>query len=33
MQAPDLSDIVIICFVAVIFFAGCYGVFKFMRHK
>jgi hypothetical protein len=33
MQAPDLSDYFIIAFVAVIFCAGVYGVFKFMRHK
>jgi hypothetical protein len=28
---PDLSDFFIIAFVAVVFIAGCIGVFKFMR--
>jgi len=33
MQTPDLSDYFIMAFVAVIFCAGAYAVFKFMRHK
>lgn len=33
MAKIDLSDMFIIAFVAIVFFAGCYGVFKFMRHK
>lgn len=30
-NTPDLSDLFIIAFVAVIFITGCVVVFKFMR--
>jgi len=29
----DLPEMFIVAFVAIVFCAGVYGVFKFMRHK